>query len=134
MPFARTRSPENDRWFLPPWGVNGGEPAARSRKLLVRTDGTTQPLPAKCDRVAVQPGDPLDRDPALVIKDVKRGLVTGEGTRKYGVVVNAAGQVDAEATATLREEMREGRGPLPVFKFGRPVEALRWTCKAEFKF
>jgi N-methylhydantoinase B len=135
----------DDRWFLPPWGVDGGEPAARSRKLLVRKDGTSEPLPAKCDRISVQPGDllhfitwggagwgdPLDRDPALVIKDVRWRLITTEGARKYGIVVMDNYDLDAEATTSLREEMRSARGPLPVFNFGRSVEELRRTCKAE---
>ena len=30
----------DDRWFTYPFGVNGGRPGARSRKLLRRVDGT----------------------------------------------------------------------------------------------
>jgi N-methylhydantoinase B len=30
----------DDRWFVPPWGVNGGEPGARARKILEKADGT----------------------------------------------------------------------------------------------
>src|SRR6478752_6584573 len=90
----------DDRWFTYPWGVNGGLPGGRSRKLMVRTDGTKQILPSKCDRVKVHPGDllhyvtwggggwgdPLTRDPALVAREVGRGLVTRDGAKAYGVV------------------------------------------------
>jgi N-methylhydantoinase B len=37
----------DDRWLTYPWGVNGGKPGARSRKLLKRVDGTQEMLPAK---------------------------------------------------------------------------------------
>ena len=30
----------DDRWFTYPWGVNGGKPGARARKVLVKADGT----------------------------------------------------------------------------------------------
>ena len=30
----------DDRWFVHPWGVNGGAPGSRARKILVSTDGT----------------------------------------------------------------------------------------------
>src|SRR5919205_1127115 len=49
----------DDRWLTRPWGVLGGEPGERSTKLLRRTDGTEQVLPAKCDEVQVEPGDML---------------------------------------------------------------------------
>ena len=32
----------DDRWLTYPWGVNGGLPGARSKKTLVRADGTTE--------------------------------------------------------------------------------------------
>jgi N-methylhydantoinase B len=49
-------------------------------------------------------GDPLDRDPALVLHDVRLDKVSPEHAEAaYGVVVRA-GQVDAEATARLRAE------------------------------
>lgn len=136
----------DDRWFLPPWGVNGGHPAARSRKVMVRTDGTEEILPSKCDRVQVKPGDklhfitwggagwgdPLARNPELVARDVRRGLVTEAGAKNnYGVVLTSAQTPDEQATNALREQMRAGRGNLPVFDFGRPVEELRATCLAE---
>ncbi|MCG8442824.1 MAG: hydantoinase B/oxoprolinase family protein, partial [Caulobacterales bacterium] len=37
----------DDRWFIPPWGVNGGKPAKRSWKRLVRADGTEIALGSK---------------------------------------------------------------------------------------
>ena len=44
---------------LPVGGVLGGRPAMRSAKLLVRADGTSERLPAKCDEIAIEPGDML---------------------------------------------------------------------------
>ena len=44
-------------------------------------------------------GDPLERDPALVELEVRRGLVTDEGARRYGVVVGDALPAATEALA-----------------------------------
>ena len=50
-------------------------------------------------------GDPFTRDPALVGKDVKKGLVSVEGAaRDYGVAANPDGQVDLAATQSLRRK------------------------------
>ncbi|MEO8898687.1 MAG: hydantoinase B/oxoprolinase family protein [Candidatus Dormibacter sp.] len=135
----------DDRWFTYPWGVNGGLPGVRGRKLLVRTDGSTEVLPSKCDHVAVGEGDvlhyitwggggwgdPLARDAALVALEVDRGLVTRDGALQYGVVLDDALQLDAAATTGMREQMRAGRGELPLFDFGPPIDELRRRCLEE---
>ena len=55
-------------------------------------------------------GDPLDRDPRLVGRDVERNLVTREwAERTWGVVLTAAGEVDEAATAACRERLRQAR-------------------------
>jgi N-methylhydantoinase B len=60
-------------------------------------------------------GDPIDRDPALVANDVRRGLVTaGAAEAIYGVIAGDGGW-DAEATAARRMDIRAGR-------IGRAVE------------
>lgn len=52
-------------------------------------------------------GDPLARDPALVLGDVRAELISIEGARDdYGVVVGAGPVVLEEATRTLRAERR----------------------------
>ena len=54
-------------------------------------------------------GDPLERDPDLVLEDIVLELISPETAREaYGVVV-ADGAVDAEATAALRAERKSGR-------------------------
>ena len=128
----------DERWLTYPWGVRGGEPGMRSTKRLVRRDGSEEWLPAKCDDVDVFEGDvlyfntwggggwgdPLERDPALVLTDVNRGLVTVEGARRYGVVIRD-GQVDADATETLRDEMRGGRKDEGLFSFGGTIDEIK---------
>lgn len=137
----------DDRWLTYPWGVNGGEPGMRSRKTLLRADGTRELLPSKCDRVQVREGDlllydtwggggwgdPLERDPAKVARDVDRGLVTREGARRYGVVLCEDLTVDERATEELRAHMRAARGggPLPVFNRGGTIEELKSRCLEE---
>ncbi len=77
-------------------------------------------------------GDQLERDPELVAKEVRRGLVTAEGAKRYGVCVAEEGAVDAEATESLRDQMRADRpADLPVFDMGPPIEELLANCEAE---
>lgn len=140
-----TISIHDDRWFVPPWGVNGGLPGKRARKILERADGSRTIVGNKVEDVSVAKGDqlhfitwggggwgdPLDRDPALVGKEITQGLVTSEGAKAYGVIANDEGEVDQPATDALRASMRAGRGALPLFDYGPGVEALRAACKAE---
>ena len=52
-------------------------------------------------------GDPLDREPALVSRDVEREYITTEDARRdYGVVMRGDVSVDEEATGRLRASMR----------------------------
>jgi N-methylhydantoinase B len=139
----------DDRWLTYPWGANGGEPGARSRKLLQRADGTEELLPSKIDHVKVESGDlliadtwggggwgdPLERTAEQVAFDVVAGLVTSAGARRYGVVVSAAGKIDAAATEALRTEMRAKRGPKKIFDRGfESIDELKARCKAETGF
>lgn len=136
----------DDRWLTYPWGVNGGLPGARGRKWVDRADGTREMLPSKCHDVPVAPGDvlhfvtwggggwgdPLQRDPALVALEVRRGLVTAGGARRYGVVLADDGGVDEAQTGALRDEMRAGRpAELPVFDMGPPLPELLARCQEE---
>src|SRR4029079_11041149 len=64
-------------------------------------------------------GDPLERDPQLVLRDVFRDLVSSEVARSdYGVVVDGTA-VDIAATEAERGRLREARGPVQPFDFGR---------------
>jgi N-methylhydantoinase B len=135
----------DDRWFIPPWGVSGGLPAHRSWKTLERADGSQHHLPAKCDNIAVEPGDqlhyvtwggggwgdPLARDAELVALEVRRGLVSVNGARDYGVVVAADGQLMGNETEELRNTQRTNRAPLPLFNRGPDIETLRANCESE---
>ena len=136
----------DDRWLTYPWGVNGGEPGTRGTKWLDRADGSHEVLPSKCHDVPVRPGDVLhfvtwggggwgdglERDPELVALEVRRGLVSAAGARRYGVVADADGVLDAAGTATLRAEIRSARvGELPVFDMGPGLEQLLERCEEE---
>ncbi len=135
----------DERWLTYPWGVNGGEPGQRSSKLLVRTDGTEQWLGSKCEGIEVKEGDllyfntwggggwgdPYAREAELVRQDVERGLVSAEGAKRYGVVLNSDGSVDEAATASLREELSSARGDTPMFDFGGSIEEIKARCLEE---
>ena len=135
----------DDRWLTYPWGVNGGLPGQRSRKILYRTDGSEELLQSKCDRIKVEPGDllhfdtwggggwgdPLKRPAEQVSFDVAAGLVTVEGAQRYGVVCNADGEVDESATEKLRGDMAVERGDTKLFDFGGTLEELKARCEDE---
>ena len=142
---AGTISIHDDRWFVPPWGVNGGHPGKRARKILEKADGSRTIVGNKVEDVEVEAGDqlhfitwggggwgdPLERDPALVGKEIVQGLVTVEGARAYGVVASANGAVDVAATEALRADIRASRPALPLFDYGPGIDALRANCEAE---
>lgn len=55
-------------------------------------------------------GDPLERDPALVERDVALGYTSlGSATDIYGVALTADGEVDAAGTEALRGKLRGAR-------------------------
>ncbi len=55
-------------------------------------------------------GDPLDRDPALVARDLEARLVSPQAAREvYGVLCDPQSKLDLEATAIHRAELRRQR-------------------------
>jgi len=51
-------------------------------------------------------GSPIERDPELVAKDVRLGLISIEAASdQYGVVLSGSGEIDADATQTRRQSM-----------------------------
>jgi len=129
----------DERWLTHPWGVRGGDPGMRSTKRLVRSDGSEEWLPAKCDGIKVNEGDvlyintwggggwgnPLERDPELMRTEVTRGLVSREGAKRYDVVIADDGSVDVAATEALRVEMTPARENMGLFSRGGTIEELK---------
>jgi N-methylhydantoinase B len=129
----------DERWLTYPWGVRGGDPGMRSSKRLVRADGSETWLPAKCDGVNVKQGDvlyfntwggggwgnPMERDPELVRIDVDRGIVSQDGAKRYGVVIDDKCAVDEAATGKLRKKMTAERGEQGLFNFGGTIEEIK---------
>jgi N-methylhydantoinase B len=111
----------SDRAAHPPYGLAGGGPGSLSSNELTHPDGSCESLPAMFaisigagDRYLHRTaggggwGDPLERDPAAVARDVANGKVGREAAReRYGVVVvDDDALVDLELTTALRGERR----------------------------
>jgi N-methylhydantoinase B len=76
-------------------------------------------------------GDPLDRNPDEVAKDVKEGLVSRDAARKiYGVALNSRnGKVQPEATRKLRERIRNNRLARRAFHQNQISRKLKTSSK-----
>lgn len=114
-----------DRERFPPFGVLGGEAGAAQALLLNEGDpGRCRNLTLKAVGVELSPGDAvtvvtgggggygaaLERDPEAVADDLRNGYVSAEhAAERYGVVVDGT-EVDAAATALLRERLLAGEG------------------------
>ncbi len=112
-----------ERGRFAPFGVNGGGSAALNRFTWETPTGEARPALAskvtdvkicRGQRVRLETpggggwGDPLDRDPALVARDVRLGYVSADSARsEYRVAVTAEGEADAAGTRALRA----GRAP-----------------------
>ena len=112
-----------DRRTVRPYGLYGGQPGKPSLNLL-GPSGARELLPAKFNRRfrageefrhqvagAGGWGDPLERAPAAVLRDVRNELVSPAAAREeYGVVVNTSEwSVDESATASRRDDIRRVR-------------------------
>lgn len=106
-----------DRIDNPPRGREGGKNGVAGEVSLgsgPKLRGKGQQTVPKGDRVLIHMpgggglGHPWKRDIAAVANDVKLGFVTPEGAKRdYGVVIDAAGNVDQAATAGLRTAAAE---------------------------
>lgn len=116
-PFSLTT--RIDRMHCKPWGLEGGKEAAGNSIGIRRNGKWDMDLPnAKVFNVRLNRGDaymmqsgggggfgdPMERDPELVAHDVREGYVSRKVAHQiYGVVLTAAGEVDAAATKLRRD-------------------------------
>ncbi len=123
-----------DRMRFPAWGVMGGQPGARMQAILnkgrpdERRLGKIHELHMKKGETITLDlpggggwGDPLQRDPAHVLRDVLGGFVSLESAASdYGVVI-ANNAIDADATAA-----RRGAGKTQISQFAFGIDRELW--------
>lgn len=107
-----------ERGKFPPQGVAGGRPGAANRFFYQAEDGEhSPPMVSKMVGIDLHRGrhvrlespggggygDPFERDPEAVRRDVLRGFVSAQAAeRDYGVVLAEDGSVDQAATRNRR--------------------------------
>jgi len=116
---------EGDRHTDPPRGIFGGYDGLPGKSTFIDKDGNERDIPAKvtgflCGAGEViqltEPnsggyGNPLDREPRMVLEDVLDDFTTIELAREaYGVVISEGLVVDEKATEELRAKLRSERG------------------------
>ena len=88
-----------ERFRIPPYGLEGGQPGSLSRTTVRRADGAAESLRSKVSGIALRKGDlvtietsgggghgdPADRPAEALAADLAEGFVTPEGARRdYG--------------------------------------------------
>jgi N-methylhydantoinase B len=106
----------SERQRFQPYGLEGGHPGVLGRTVVDPGKPTERVIPGKAsvdlaygDVVSFQLsgaggyGDPLERDPERVARDVRLGYVGRAGAaERYGVIVADDGSVDTAATTETR--------------------------------
>ena len=78
-------------------------------------------------------GDPLRREPALVVRDLAECKVTEEAAREiYGVMLAADGEADAGCTRSLREQLRAPPAAPVGRRMARRSKAVRSTTTSSW--
>ncbi|MBW2057734.1 MAG: hydantoinase B/oxoprolinase family protein [Deltaproteobacteria bacterium] len=114
-----------ERRNIRPWGLMGGKGGGSSDCWIVSPSGQKRQLPSKVT-IQVEPGtrivlrtaggggfgDPLERDPARVVRDVEEGLIGADRAEaEYGVVFEGKrGSLDEAATVALRSKGKDSKG------------------------
>jgi N-methylhydantoinase B len=113
----------SDRKVFRPYGLYGGNPGAPSRNIM-NPDTEKRPLESKLTMTMYSGevlrhelaggggwGDPLERDPSHVLRDIRNELVSIEIAKyDYGVVIDSDNwTVDDDGTRILRSEIRKSR-------------------------
>ncbi len=124
-------------WF-PTGGAAGGYPGATMRFAMTKADGTFEPVGIHQVGVALAPGDtfemycasgggfgdPLDRDPQAVARDLAENrLVAKVASEIYGVEFASDGALDLAATEARRDAMR-GERLARARPAARPVDGI----------
>jgi N-methylhydantoinase B len=129
----------SDRRDFRPFGLYGGGAGQPSMNYL-NPDENPAPLPSKLTMNIKRGdlfrhevagaggwGDPLERDPALVLKDVLNEFVSERAAREdYGVALSEdALVVDEAATTALRQQKLAARGgaETPIYNWGSRLAA-----------
>jgi N-methylhydantoinase B len=141
-PGTRVTARNRDRTHFTGWGIAGGKAGGPSK--FIKNPGTPKEVNLQnIDILTIGPGDvihvtcggaggwgdPLQRDPAAVLLDWRRGWVSAEHARDgYGVVLKD-GAVDADETEALRASMGAGRCEAGFYDLGPHRDAFEavWT-------
>ena len=140
-------SVRSDRRDIRPYGLYGGYPGAPSTNVMTRAGGEPEVFPAKFygqlrrgDLFVHETaagggwGDPLERDPDHVLRDVRNDFVSPHDARLlYGVVVASDGRaIDVGGTQALRARIRADRGwrETPYALREMPVAAVETLSQA----
>ncbi len=141
-PDSRVTVRNRDRSFFRPWGVLGGLAGGLS-DMIVNPGTPGMRRLGNIDTTVLQPGDvleirsaggggrgdPREREPWRVARDVAGAYISAEvAGRDYGVVIED-GLIDETATAARRAAMRAHEGH---FHFGAEREGFeaQWTADA----
>jgi N-methylhydantoinase B len=140
-------SVRSDRRTHRPFGLYGGSPGQPSENHL-NPEAENRFMPSKVTMDITKGtvfqhthpggggwGDPLDRDPAMILKDVRNEFLSAEKAKvDYGVVVDTATwTIDAAATRACQEEIRRKRSwqETPKVQWHDPIPvAAEATAKA----
>ena len=129
----------SDRRTHRPFGLYGGSPGMPSENYL-DPDGENRTLPSKFTMTIKRDqvfrhvlagaggwGDPLEREPAAVLRDVRNEFLSlAKAAADYGVVI-VDRNVDPPATARRRAEIRAARGwrDIPAVQRQDPLPKAR---------
>jgi len=125
-----------ERFVFRPWGMAGGRPGLPARVVVNLGRPDERELgkldifhPRPGDLVTIMTpggggyGDPLLREPALVLEDFLDGYVSSRSVREdFGVVITADA-VDQAATVRLRADLAAARGAPRTIDFGPERDA-----------
>ena len=115
----------SDRRDFRPYGLYGGYPGKPSMNFLNPTGQNDQPVKAKITMTmkrgdvlrhelagAAGWGDPLERDPKAVLRDVRNEMISVDTARRdYGVAVDiGTWSIDESETEKLRKAIEQARG------------------------